>query len=277
VYNSLRPSDLVSVWTFSQSVNEILPMCRKRDIPSMRSVLATIQTGGGTAMRDAIAQQIEHRRTHPDSSRAFELVVLTDGEDNSSTISEQDLAELLRRPGSPHFHLILIGVGIAAEYRTRLEALCQPDHCTFMSVESSAEAISGAFHRTTEAIQHRRVVTVTTTTTREVVASGRAPLDSAVPVPVRQPKRLEAPRTSCASDVRRACAPAGRARGGAGRGRGRGGKASASRLPDASEMLHALVSSMEIASAQPLQRAPRGRCRWGQECRDKDNCLYSHE
>ena len=190
MYNSLRPSDLVSVWTFSQSVNEILPMCRKRDIPSMRSVLATIQTGGGTAMRDAIAQQIEHRRTHPDSSRAFELVVLTDGEDNSSTISEQDLAELLRRPGSPHFHLILIGVGIAAEYRTRLEALCQPDHCTFMSVESSAEAISGAFHRTTEAIQHRRVVTVTTTTTREVVASGRAPLDSAVPVPVRQPKRL---------------------------------------------------------------------------------------
>jgi Mg-chelatase subunit ChlD len=68
--------------------------------------------GGDTHLWDAVKWCIQQRKANTSShSNPFVLLVLTDGEDNGSTTSEQELQTLLAHPGFPHCHVHFVGLG----------------------------------------------------------------------------------------------------------------------------------------------------------------------
>jgi VWFA-related protein len=81
-------------------------------IPELEQALAKIDTRGGTAMRDAIQMSIDHlKKAHRDKKV---LVVITDGNDNSSLLS---LETLMRN--AHQSEILIYGVGLLNEEEHR--------------------------------------------------------------------------------------------------------------------------------------------------------------
>jgi VWFA-related protein len=79
-------------------------------LSEVNQFLRNANTGGGTALYDAIAQASEqqlHRSSGSSSVRRV-LFVITDGEDNQSHIAASDAAKTAQREGVPVFSLCLL-------------------------------------------------------------------------------------------------------------------------------------------------------------------------
>lgn len=145
-----QPIDLLGVVTFADEVKVLhRPMVvdkvdRLRDSRGIRA-----EIGGGTALYDAIGQVIQgiindrqdrkHRVLH--KRAVYELVIITDSEDNASRrYSLDQIAALVAEPGIPHFHLTILGVGIHATCATRMLAttLCSAKHTKYIDVVDAA-------------------------------------------------------------------------------------------------------------------------------------------
>eukprot|EP01039_Chlorochromonas_danica_P007225 gene7225-7991_t len=169
-----QPTDLLGVVTFANEVKVLhRPMIvdkidRDRDSRSIRA-----EIGGGTALYDAIGQVIQgiikdrqdpkHRVLHKQA--VYELVIITDGEDNCSTRYTLDqIAALVAEPGIPHFHLTILGVDINASYAARItNTLCSARHVKYLDVANAAslgEAIRNVGHE----IVQRVTISFTATT-----------------------------------------------------------------------------------------------------------------
>jgi len=81
-------------------------------IPELQQALAKIDTRGGTAMRDAIQMSIEHlKKAHRDKKV---LVVITDGNDNSSLVNMETLMR-----NAHQSEVLIYGVGLLTEEEHR--------------------------------------------------------------------------------------------------------------------------------------------------------------
>jgi len=91
--------DEVFVVNFNDTAYMDLPDGKEftNNIKELETALARIDTRGGTAMRDAIQMSIEHlKRAHRDKKV---LVVVTDGNDNSSLVGMDTLMRAARQSG----------------------------------------------------------------------------------------------------------------------------------------------------------------------------------
>ena len=88
--------DRVGLMTFSQAIQTIVPL---REMSTNRTVLQAavgeLAAGGGTAVYDATAQAVARIAALHDSTRINAVVVLTDGEDNASRLTERGLVAAL--------------------------------------------------------------------------------------------------------------------------------------------------------------------------------------
>jgi Ca-activated chloride channel family protein len=93
----LSPRDRVALYTFAASVHQIVPLTEMRTSRAelMRQVNYLVG-GGGTAVYDATAQSVDAIAALHDESRINAVVVLTDGEDNQSTTTGDQLVARLR-------------------------------------------------------------------------------------------------------------------------------------------------------------------------------------
>ncbi|HTS67181.1 MAG TPA: VWA domain-containing protein [Candidatus Acidoferrales bacterium] len=109
-----NPEDEVFVVNFNDTAYLDLPPGKDftNSIPELQQALAKIDTRGGTAMRDAIQMSINHLRlAHRDKKV---LVVITDGNDNSSVISLETLMRNSHQSG-----VLIYGVGLLNEEEHR--------------------------------------------------------------------------------------------------------------------------------------------------------------
>jgi len=82
------------------------------NIKELETALARIDTRGGTAMRDAIQMSIEHlKKAHKDKKV---LVVVTDGNDNSSLVGMETVMKSARQSG-----VVIYAVGLLTEEEHR--------------------------------------------------------------------------------------------------------------------------------------------------------------
>jgi len=83
------------------------------DIKEMEEALTRIDSRGGTAMRDAIRMSIDHvkEKAHKDKKV---LVVVTDGNDNSSVINLENLVKAAQQSG-----VLIYAVGLLSEEERR--------------------------------------------------------------------------------------------------------------------------------------------------------------
>jgi VWFA-related protein len=83
------------------------------DVKEMEEALTRIDSRGGTAMRDAIRMSIDHLKEKAKKDKKV-LVVVTDGNDNSSTVNLENLVKSAQQS-----EVILYGIGILNEEERR--------------------------------------------------------------------------------------------------------------------------------------------------------------
>jgi VWFA-related protein len=83
------------------------------DIKEMEEALTRIDSRGGTAMRDAIRMSIDHLKEKAHKDKKV-LVVVTDGNDNASVISLENLVK-----ASQQSEVLIYGVGLLGEEERR--------------------------------------------------------------------------------------------------------------------------------------------------------------
>ena len=101
------------------------------DIKEMEDALTRIDSRGGTAMRDAIRMSIDHvkEKAHKDKKV---LVVVTDGNDNSSVVGLEDLVKAAQQS-----EVLIYAVGLLTEEERREAKRAQK------ALEALAEATGG--------------------------------------------------------------------------------------------------------------------------------------
>ena len=140
-----NPEDEVFVVNFNDAAYLDLPPGKDftNSIPELQQALAKIDTRGGTAMRDAIQMSIDHlKRAHRDKKV---LVVITDGNDNSSVITLEALMRNAHQSG-----VLIYGVGLLNEEEHREAARAR------RALNDLAEATGGKtfFPRDVEEVGH---------------------------------------------------------------------------------------------------------------------------
>jgi Ca-activated chloride channel family protein len=83
------------------------------DMKEMEEALTRIDSRGGTAMRDAIRMSIDHLKEKAHKDKKV-LVVVTDGNDNSSVISLENLVR-----ASQQSEVLIYGIGLLSEEERR--------------------------------------------------------------------------------------------------------------------------------------------------------------
>ena len=110
-----NPQDEVFVVNFNDEAFNDLPHGKDftSDIKEMEEALTRIDSRGGTAMRDAIRMSIDHEREKAHKDKKV-LVVVTDGNDNSSLVSLENLVKAAQQSG-----VLIYSVGLLSEEERR--------------------------------------------------------------------------------------------------------------------------------------------------------------
>ncbi len=91
------------------------------DVSEMEEALSRIDSRGGTAMRDAIRMSVEHLRDKGHKSKKV-LVVVTDGNDNSSVINLENLVKSAQQS-----EVLIYAVGLLSDEEKREAARAKKD------------------------------------------------------------------------------------------------------------------------------------------------------
>jgi VWFA-related protein len=128
-----NPDDECFVVNFNDEAFLDLPHGKEftSDIKEMEEALTRIDSRGGTAMRDAIRMSIDHLKEKAHKDKRV-LVVVTDGNDNSSVVSLENLVK-----ASQQSEVLLYAVGLLSEEERREAKRAQ------RALEALAEATGG--------------------------------------------------------------------------------------------------------------------------------------
>ena len=124
-----NPQDEVFIVNFNDEA--FLDKDFTNDIKELQEGLARIDSRGGTAMRDAIRMSIDHLKEKAKKDKKV-LVVVTDGNDNSSLISLENLVKASQDSG-----VLIYSVGLLSEEERREAKRCK------RALEALAEATGG--------------------------------------------------------------------------------------------------------------------------------------
>ncbi|SPF41344.1 von Willebrand factor, type A [Candidatus Sulfopaludibacter sp. SbA4] len=110
-----NPEDEVFVVNFNDEAFLDLPHGKEftNDIKELEEALTRIDSRGGTAMRDAIRMSIDHLKEKGKKEKKV-LVVVTDGNDNSSVISLENLVK-----ASQQSEVLIYSIGLLSEEERR--------------------------------------------------------------------------------------------------------------------------------------------------------------
>jgi VWFA-related protein len=128
-----NPDDEVFVVNFNDEAFLDLPHGRDftNDVKEMQEALTRIDSRGGTAMRDAIRMSIDHLKEKAHKDKKV-LVVVTDGNDNSSVIALENLVRAAQQS-----EVLIYSVGLLSDEERREAKRAQ------RALEALAEATGG--------------------------------------------------------------------------------------------------------------------------------------
>eukprot|EP01006_Ploeotia_vitrea_P009968 TRINITY_DN25266_c0_g1_i1.p1 TRINITY_DN25266_c0_g1~~TRINITY_DN25266_c0_g1_i1.p1 ORF type:complete len:462 (-),score=57.71 TRINITY_DN25266_c0_g1_i1:37-1422(-) len=152
IFDIMREDDLFACYTFAQEVKKLHHLMPKKDVVwGTDASRISKNLGGGTALYDAVKQALDGPSglqnswsdlkkvaRQNDQTFLFEQLVITDGEDNCSKRTYEELKASIEKPHIPNYHLIVIGVGKDCDIG-KLQRLCEPRHATFHHVQNPTE------------------------------------------------------------------------------------------------------------------------------------------
>jgi VWFA-related protein len=146
------------------------------DIKEMEDALTRIDSRGGTAMRDAIRMSIDHvkEKAHKDKKV---LVVVTDGNDNSSVVGLEDLVKAAQQS-----EVLIYAVGLLSDEERREAKRAQK------ALEALAEATGGETFFPRDVSEVERIATQVAHDIRNQYTIAYTPLNQAMDGSFRQIK-----------------------------------------------------------------------------------------
>jgi VWFA-related protein len=146
------------------------------DIKEMEDALTRIDSRGGTAMRDAIRMSIDHvkEKAHKDKKV---LVVVTDGNDNSSVVSLEDLVKAAQQS-----EVLIYSVGLLSDEERREAKRAQK------ALEALGEATGGETFFPRDVSEVERIATQVAHDIRNQYTIAYTPLNQAMDGSFRQIK-----------------------------------------------------------------------------------------
>jgi Ca-activated chloride channel homolog len=106
-----NPQDEVFIVNFNDDAYLDQPFTN--DIKKLEEALDRVETKGGTAMRDAVSMSMDYVKEKAKKDKKV-LVVLTDGNDNTSNINQEDLMRKAQQSG-----VLIYSIGILSEEEPR--------------------------------------------------------------------------------------------------------------------------------------------------------------
>jgi VWFA-related protein len=146
------------------------------DVKEMEDALTRIDSRGGTAMRDAIRMSIDHvkEKSHKDKKV---LVVVTDGNDNSSVVSLEDLVKAAQQS-----EVLIYSVGLLTDEERREAKRAEK------ALEALAEATGGETFFPRDVSEVERIATQVAHDIRNQYTIAYTPLNQAMDGSFRQIK-----------------------------------------------------------------------------------------
>jgi Ca-activated chloride channel family protein len=118
-FDEVSPNDRLGLLAFSDRITTLVPLrARFEDVEEkLRLTVRNLLADGGTAVYDATARALGIVRDLDDSSRINAVVVLTDGEDTDSTLSADEVVELVSNQddSAPRVRIFTIAYSAGAE------------------------------------------------------------------------------------------------------------------------------------------------------------------
>jgi len=169
-----NPQDEVFIVNFNDEA--FLDKDFTNDPKELQEGLARIDSRGGTAMRDAIRMSIDHLKEKAKKDKKV-LVVVTDGNDNSSVISLENLLKASQDSG-----VLIYSVGLLSEEERREAKRCK------RALEALAEATGGESYFPKETAEVDRVAHQVAHDIRNQYTLGYTPTNVALDGSFRQVK-----------------------------------------------------------------------------------------
>lgn len=108
IIDNLQPEDSLSLVTFSDRAQVLLPSQRNIDKARAKSTVSTIQPNGGTEMLSGLSAGLKEVKSHWSKSSVNHLVLLTDGRTYGD---EKDCLKHAQWAGANQINLSMIGIG----------------------------------------------------------------------------------------------------------------------------------------------------------------------
>ena len=164
IVKGLRDCDRVSIRTFGNDVQDVLPPRSKSKHGGNRGidrVLASVEVGGCTSLWDAVVSTIETRKPAvSDTPRARKIFILTDGDDNASHCSLDQVQRLVRAPGyAVHICMIAVTSGMSDDTEHTLRDLGGKNCCYQYRSVKDASSIGEGFKFFSDKVLKLEVVT----------------------------------------------------------------------------------------------------------------------
>jgi VWFA-related protein len=169
-----NPHDEVFIVNFNDEA--FLDKDFTNNLKDLEEGLARIDSRGGTAMRDAIRMSIDHLKEKAKKDKKV-LVVVTDGNDNSSLISLENLVKSSQDSG-----VLIYAVGLLSEEERREAKRCK------RALEALAEATGGESYFPKETAEVDRVAHQVAHDIRNQYTIGYSPTNVALDGSFRQVK-----------------------------------------------------------------------------------------
>jgi uncharacterized protein YegL len=146
--STMADTDKFACCTFGSNVKKLHAAMPKSRIDIDKDVAHISDNAGGlTALWDGVAWAIqaaslEYKNMRDREGDRFdapvvEVVIITDGHDNSSTKRFEEIHALTQRPGIPNFNLVVVGLGSVD--KNALTQLCSPRNCHFHHAQDVPE------------------------------------------------------------------------------------------------------------------------------------------
>lgn len=111
ILDRMGPRDVLSIVTFDDASEVILPATRVTDPDAIRTRIRGIQPGGMTALFGGVSNGIAQARKFKGEGRSTRLVLVSDGQANVGPSSVSELAALGRSAGKEGIPVTTVGLG----------------------------------------------------------------------------------------------------------------------------------------------------------------------
>lgn len=130
VVDFLEPDDIVSVVTYDDTVNVVVPATRISDKQMIKNRIRSIRSGGSTALFAGVVKGADEVRKFFSRQRVNRVILLSDGLANVGPSSTQELGELGMSLGRDAISVTTIGLGLGynEDLMTQLASYSDGNH-----------------------------------------------------------------------------------------------------------------------------------------------------